>query len=230
MKLLICLVMLVWNAAAVQDMTDKMFTFSWRSNDCFVKLRTAQTNFNAVTLCHRSFTDLQRSHSFFSLTTTDFNSFGFQTFYNHDTRQIGVWVKGVRADFGSFDYSPNKWHSICSTWDSSSGVVQLWVDGQPLSKKYTAEFPITGQTKIVLGQEQSKHDDLIGFISTMSFRGMMTDVHMWDYILSACEIHSYMAEQSFPPGNVVNWAALDFQTKGLRLIVDDKQTCQRSTL
>lgn len=52
----------------------------------------------------------------------------------------------------------------------------------------------------------------------------MTDVHMWDWVLSACEIQLYMAEQTFTPGNVVNWAALDFEKRG-RLFVDNKQTC-----
>lgn len=58
-------------------------------------------------------------------------------------------------------------------------------------------------------QEQDSHGG--GFDINQSFVGMLSDVHMWDYVLSACEIQKYVDERNFTPGNVLNWAALDYQ-------------------
>ncbi len=54
---------------------------------------------------------------------------------------------------------------------------------------------------------------------------MMCDVHMWDYILSPCEIQHYVDDLNFTPGNVLNWRALEFQTSGRVLIENKQMTC-----
>lgn len=224
MKLQICLVMLICNTAATEDMSGKIFSFSQNSNHFYVKLNVAQSNFSAITVCHRTFTDFKQSHSFFSLATPDIQMYGFQTWYNSDTKEMSVWVKSVRADFRLPDYAQNTWYSICSTWDSSSGVVQLWINGRPFPQQYIVEFPLTGQPYILLGQELHQYGQTTGFLSTMSYLGMMTDVHMWDRVLPACEIQRYTSEQSITPGNVVNWAALDYEING-RIVIHEKQVC-----
>ncbi|GAA6227077.1 C-reactive protein-like isoform X1 [Lates japonicus] len=116
------------------------------------------------------------------------------------------------------------WHSICTTWDSASGLVQLWFDGQPSIRKFiTSRSNIRGSLIIILGQEQDSHGG--GFDIKQSFVGMMTDVHMWDYVLSPCEIHNYVDELNFTPGNVLNWRALGFQIIDRVLIEDKFKTC-----
>uniref|UniRef100_A0A7N6BDX5 Pentraxin family member n=1 Tax=Anabas testudineus TaxID=64144 RepID=A0A7N6BDX5_ANATE len=115
----------------------------------------------------------------------------------------------------------NVWHSICSTWDSASGLGQVWLDGKPSSRKFiSSESNIKGSILIVLGQEQDSYGG--GFDITQCFVGMMSDVHMWDYTLSPCEIQNYMSDLTFTPGNVLNWKALDFQITG-RVLTEDKQ-------
>lgn len=72
-------------------------------------------------------------------------------------------------------------------------------------------------------QEQDSHGG--GFDLKQSFVGMMSDVHMWDYVLSSCEIHSYMDDLNFTPGNVLNWRALEYQIVDRVLIEDKLMTC-----
>ncbi|KAK5598870.1 hypothetical protein CRENBAI_002894 [Crenichthys baileyi] len=48
-----------------------MFTFPLETITAHVKLRTTKQDFNAVTVCERSFTDLERSHLLFSLATPE---------------------------------------------------------------------------------------------------------------------------------------------------------------
>ncbi len=69
-------------------------------------------------------------------------------------------------------------------------------------------------------QDQDSHGG--GFAIGDSFAGMMSDVHMWDYTLSPCEIQNYTNDLSFTPGNVLNWGALSFQTTG-RVLIENKQ-------
>lgn len=58
-----------------------------------------------------------------------------------------------KAEYAGLDYKMNMWHSICTTWDSTSGIVQIWFNGWPSIRKYS----VTGQIQsssfvIILGQ------------------------------------------------------------------------------
>lgn len=215
--------MLVSSAAALQDLSGKVFTFPQQTNTAHVRLTPTKQSFRAATVCHRSFTDLKRDYSLFSMATPT-NSNEFLIFYDYTNKEIEPHVKNDKIEYGGLDYKPNTWYSICTTWDSSSGLVQLWFNGQPLTRKYlNSESIMTGRLTIILGQEQDAHGG--GFDIKQSFIGMMTDVHMWDYVLSSCEIQKYVGELNFSPGNVLNWGAMDFQITGKVLIENKQMTC-----
>ena len=72
-------------------------------------------------------------------------------------------------------------------------------------------------------QDQDSHGG--GFVIEDSFMGMLSNVHMWDYVISPCEIQNYMEDLSFTPGNVLNWGALEFQAIGTVLIEDEQKSC-----
>jgi len=69
-------------------------------------------------------------------------------------------------------------------------------------------------------QDQDSHGG--GFDIKQSFVGMMSDVHMWDYVLSPCDIQNYADYLNFPAGNVLDWKALSFQITG-RVLIEEKQ-------
>ncbi|XP_018545093.1 C-reactive protein [Lates calcarifer] len=223
MMFLLVLIMLTACAASPQDLSNKMFTFPQQTNRAHVRLNTTMQDFSAVTVCHRSFTDLKRDHGLFSLATPS-NQNEFLIFWDDTHKEMEPHIRNGKAEYGGWDYKPNMWHSICTTWDSASGLVQLWFDGQPSIRKFiTSGSNIRGSLIIILGQEQDSHGG--GFDIKQSFVGMMTDVHMWDYVLSPCEIHNYVDELNFTPGNVLNWRALDFQIVDRVLIEDKFKTC-----
>ncbi|CAB1334248.1 unnamed protein product [Coregonus sp. 'balchen'] len=62
------------------------------------------------------------------------------------------------------------------------------------------------------------------FDQQQSFVGLLTDVHMWDYMLSPCEIQRCTNQINFTPGDMLNWKALDFQTTGRTGIYHKKLT------
>ncbi|KAM3615202.1 uncharacterized protein V6R79_024859 [Siganus canaliculatus] len=223
MKLLALMLMLTTCAASPQDLSGKVFTFPQETSTAYVKMTPSKSEFTAFTLCHRSFTDLKRDHVLFSLATTS-NSNGILIFWDQTNQEMEPHVLDRKTEYRGWDYKPNMWHSICTTWDSTSGLVQLWFNGRPSIRKFTnTGSNFQGTLMIMLGQEQDSHGG--GFDAKQSFVGMMTDVHMWDYALSPCQIHEYNDELQFTPGNVLNWKALEFQIRNRVLIEEKLMTC-----
>ncbi|XP_012723067.2 C-reactive protein [Fundulus heteroclitus] len=223
MKMLLLLVMMKACAAKTQDLSGKMFTFPLESNRAYVKFNTSRTDFDAVTVCHRSFTDLKRDHILFSIATPS-HANDFLIFWDNTNKEMEVFIRNKKAEFGGRDYKLNTWHSVCTTWDTSTGLVQLWFDGQPSIRKFTSSGSnINGPVIIIVGQEQDSHGG--GFDIKQSFVGMMSDVHMWDYVLSPCEMQNYLDELNFTPGNVLNWRALNYQIIDKVLLENKKMVC-----
>ncbi|MBN3312812.1 SAMP protein, partial [Atractosteus spatula] len=106
----------------------------------------------------------------------------------------------------------NEWNSICATWDSSTGLSQVWVNGKAGSRKGLGRGRSLTDPSIILGQEQDAYSG--GFNTNDAFTGQVTDVHMWAYVLSPCEIHDFMNGVSFKPGDIINWQALQYTTSG----------------
>ncbi|RVE62616.1 hypothetical protein OJAV_G00158950 [Oryzias javanicus] len=226
MKLFFLLMVLGTVSAEVQDLSGKMFTFPKQTNTAHVKLNPTKLDYNAVTVCHRSVTDIKRDHAIFSLATPSQDN-GFLTYWHNGNQEIQPHIRNARVEYGGWDYKLNTWHSICTTWDSEKGLVQIWVDGMPSIRKFIISGPISGAVKIVLGQEQDTFGG--GFDAKQSFVGMITDVHMWDYTLSSCEIQNYMGEINLTPGNVLNWKALDFEIVG-NVLIEDKPLCNPASI
>uniref|UniRef100_A0A8C6V3B0 Pentraxin (PTX) domain-containing protein n=1 Tax=Neogobius melanostomus TaxID=47308 RepID=A0A8C6V3B0_9GOBI len=178
-------------------------------------------NANVFLLCvHRYFTDLTRGTTFFSLATpSHFNAFLLEKFSAKDS--IYVSVRNQRVTFQGQDFQLNRWQSLCSTWDAASGLVQLWLDGKPSSMKFITNTNITGPMIIVLGQEQDTCGG--GFDINQSFVGMISDVHMWDSVLSPQHIDNYSQKFNFSAGNVLNWKSIEFHIRGRVLVQKDQQ-------
>ncbi|XP_020504193.2 C-reactive protein [Labrus bergylta] len=226
MKFLLLALMLTSCSASPQDLSGKMFTFPLKTNSAYVRPTSSVRDLIAFTVCHRTFTDLKRDHALFSLATPN-NPNAILVFWHSSVQEMEATVMDHPLKLVGLDYKLNMWHSICTTWDSTSGLLQLWFDGKPLSRKFaTSGSSIRGSLIIILGQEQDSHGG--GFDINQSFVGMMSDVHMWDYTLSACEIHNYMDDLNFTPGNVLNWMALEFQIFGRVIVEKDEMTCQKA--
>lgn len=84
---------------------------------------------------------------------TPSNANSILVFWDEANKEIELYIKDKKTEYRGQDYKPNMWHSICTTWDSTTGLVQLWFDGQPLVKKFTTTGSnISGSTIIILGQ------------------------------------------------------------------------------
>ncbi|XP_027866387.1 serum amyloid P-component-like isoform X1 [Xiphophorus couchianus] len=214
--------LLVTSCAAIpQNLSEKMFTFPEATGTAHVKLTILKQDFNALTVCFRFFTDLTREYALFSLAVPSFDN-GLLFYKNLNS--FAVSVRNTDSIFEGLDFKLNKWHSVCGTWSAASGLAQLWLNGEPSSRKLSSTSNINGPIIIALGQDQDSHGG--DFQAKQSFVGMMSDLHMWDYTLSPCEIRKYMNDRSYANGNVLNWNSLEFQIKGRVLIENKQNTCQ----
>ncbi|XP_071759460.1 serum amyloid P-component-like [Centroberyx gerrardi] len=220
-KFLLLMVLFATCYAAPQDLSGKVFVFPKETSTAHVKLLTSSSSsFISVTACLRFFTDLSRQYSLFSLATPS-HSNDFLIIKINSKDVIDIWARDSITNFLAVSLERNTWHSMCATWTSDTGVAQLWVDGKPTVKRFIhSGRPITGPPITILGQEQDSYGG--GFDATQSFIGMLSDVHMWDYVLSPSEIQLYMDDMNFTPGNIFNWRALEFQITG-QILVEEKQ-------
>ncbi|XP_055019862.1 serum amyloid P-component-like, partial [Boleophthalmus pectinirostris] len=163
--------------------------------------------------------DLTRSFTLFDLATPTHNN-DFHIFKMNARDEINVDVRNVVLNFKGQDYQINTWQSICGTWDAASGLVQLWVDGKPSSMKFATNSHIHGIMLIVLGQDQDSYGG--SFDKARSFVGMISDMHMWDYVLSPIYIYRYSQKFTFPGGNVLNWNSIDFHITD-RVLIQEEQ-------
>ncbi|XP_035485829.2 female protein [Scophthalmus maximus] len=219
-KLFLLIVVISTCLAEPKDLSGKVLVFTKETNSDFVKLQTTKTLFSSATVCLRFLTDLKRTYSLFSLSTSDhLNDF---LFYKPSEDVLRIHARDEATDFLSLSLPANTWHSICATWRSDNGLAQLWVDGLPTIKRYIISGkPISGAPSTILGQEQDTYGG--GFEASQSFIGMISKLHMWDYVLSDIEIKRYMNDKYFTPGNVFNWGSLEYEITGLILVEDDPE-------
>ncbi|KAM6963780.1 serum amyloid P-component-like [Tautogolabrus adspersus] len=162
-------------------------------------------------MCMRCFSSLTRGQTLFSLAVpSQSNAF---LLYKPSVGVYRLHVNGVSLDISGLPDDTNEWNSVCWTWDSTHGLTALWINGKRSPRAILGtKVSLTGVPSIILGQDQDSYGG--GFDQSQSFVGDITDVHMWDKVISPCEIRFYMEGSSFIPGNLLNWIDLRFSTTG----------------
>ena len=93
-------------------------------------------------------------------------------------------------------------HHVCVTWESSSGDFKVYKDGALSEKKDNVETgtQIKGGGIWVIGQDQDSLGG--GFEAKDSFKGIMTEVNIWNRVLGSDEIESFAKDcDSLVQGN-----------------------------
>ncbi|XP_066465328.1 jeltraxin-like [Eleutherodactylus coqui] len=165
----------------------------------YVILRpTVKQALKQLTVCLRSYTSLQREHSLYSLATPGSdNAF---LIYPMPPNNISISINQEDLYF-NVDPDVLDWKQTCVAWDSVTGLLQLWVNGKRYPRRVTtSRSPIGPQMSLILGQDQDSFGGK--FDASQCFVGEMSDVNMWDHVLSTNTIsNSYLYES----GNIFSW-------------------------
>ncbi|CAN9513580.1 unnamed protein product [Ophioblennius macclurei] len=210
-KLLILVLLFGMCWAEQKDLTGKVFVFPRETATSHVRLLPQSTIRDSATVCLKFFTDLTRDHTLFSLSTPS-KSNGFLVSKQHNVEAISLFISDANIGFQSLSFPLNTWHTICATW-RDNGVAQLWLNGRPTAIKFVQSTSLIGNPIVILGQEQDSYGGT--FDVKQSFIGMISDVHMWDYVVPPSAIKRYAAGKNFKPGNVISWRSLEYEITGV---------------
>ncbi|XP_047638947.1 serum amyloid P-component [Phacochoerus africanus] len=202
-------------AFAHRDLTGKVFVFPRESATDHVKLITKlEKPLQNFTLCFRAYSDLSRGYSLFS-----YNLQGKDNellVFKHRIGEYSLYIGKNKVTFKVREVFPRPVH-ICTSWESSTGIAEFWINGEPLVKKGLRQGYFVGAyPRIVLGQEQDSYGG--GFDKTQSFVGEIGDLYMWGSVLSPNEIQLVYQGLSFPHPTLLDWQALNYEMNGYVVI------------
>nr|XP_046234058.1 C-reactive protein-like [Scatophagus argus] len=211
-QLLFLMALLCTGHAIYQDLSERTFTFPLATGASHVKLITsAQQPITALTVCMRFYSSQTQAQTLFSLAVpSESNAF---LLYKPSVGVYRLHVQGTALDINGLPDDKDEWNSVCWTWDSTSGLTVLWVNGKRSARKILEQkATLIGAPSIILGQDQDSYGG--GFDQNQSFVGDISDVHLWDSVITPCEIRFYMEGNTFTPGNLLNWKNLQYSSTG----------------
>ncbi|KAM3591435.1 uncharacterized protein V6R79_009567 [Siganus canaliculatus] len=226
-RLVFLLALLCIGSTEYQDLSDKVFTFPTESATSWVRLNaTVEQPIKALTVCVRFFSSLTRGQSLFSVSVpSESNAI---LIYKYPAGVYQLYVGGSSISIYDMPDNTREWNSLCWTWDSATGLTALWVNNKRSERKILSKgITAIGAPIIILGQDQDSYGG--GFSWKESFTGDITDVHMWDSVITPCEIKHYLEGSSHSPGNILNWLNLDYSITDSVYVQDSdfnvKTTC-----
>lgn len=207
-KLLLSVLLLAFLSEGMtqKDLRGKVFIFPEESNTAHVSLVPRVNNpLKNFTLCLKAFTDLTRPYSLFSYNTRSTDN-ELLLFVNKVGEYI-LYVGGTGVTF-KVPPSPDTPAHLCASWESASGIAELWVNGKPVGRKGLKKgYTVKEKASIILGQEQDSFGG--GFDAKQSFVGEIWDVSLWNRVLPLKNMCT-----SCYPGNILTWQALTYKARG----------------
>ncbi|XP_066539296.1 C-reactive protein-like [Hoplias malabaricus] len=111
--------------------------------------------------------------------------------------------------------------NLSLTWESSSGLAAFWVDGRrSMLQEYRKKHRVRPSGVVLLGQDP---DFFVGdFDEKQSFVGEISDVNMWDFVLTERQIRAFNEKGwlRLTP-NVLKWSVMEGDVKGEVLVVPE---------
>ncbi|KAM4690384.1 C-reactive protein-like [Rhinophrynus dorsalis] len=205
-------------------MDRSVFLFPKETSTDYVILKPLVTKpLDKLTICLRTYTDLSRLQALFTLDTHNSSNLNMFTIFQIPPQYSSVIVDNELVYFKT-DTDVLDWKHTCVGWDSGTGVVHLWIDGKLYPRKLVKKgFSVDLQASIVLGQKRNINPQ---YDPSQSYVGEITDVHMWDYVLTPQAIKLAKFNNKYFNGNVINWRSLDYDIKG-DVLVQPKLHCKK---
>ncbi|OCT66457.1 C-reactive protein-like [Xenopus laevis] len=226
----LCLLLFA-GSMAQEDMDRNVFLFPSKTVGDYVVLTPMVTEpLDKLTVCLRSYTDGGRyalltvgtreskiRNMFVILQDTSHSSppqlYFYPAVYINNT-QVSIPAKADVLE----------WNHYCVTWDSNTGVLQLWVNGKVSPRKVLKKgFSIDLRDGISLGRMRRYYGT--DWDSTFAFEGEISDVHMWNEVLSPKTIRRVLLNDRDINGNVISWRSLNYTING-DVIVQPKLQCR----
>lgn len=200
----------------------KVLLFPTETDSSFVKLTPEKPlSLSAFTLCMRVATELQgeREIILFAYRTLGYDALNV---WREKDGRLSFYLSGAGALFHLPPLSTFQTH-LCITWDSATGLAAFWVDGRrSVFQLFRKGHSVSPGGTVLLGQDPDS--DVGAFDPEQSFVGEITDVCMWDRVLSSSQIKALHLNQEWflTKGNVIDWNTVKYETRGNVIVIENK--------
>uniref|UniRef100_A0A8C0UQ44 Adhesion G protein-coupled receptor D2 n=1 Tax=Cyanistes caeruleus TaxID=156563 RepID=A0A8C0UQ44_CYACU len=219
-----------------------VLVFRDKTDTKYVKVLSDFPALPAVTACaHLQWdTRTQEIATIFSYAVPSFiNEFQLRGFVDEEGFvRFALIVHGHHSPYLPVFRADGQWHHFCVTWQQENGTWAIYADGKRrasasglCSAGPSAPQVIFGQGTFIIGQDQ---DSLGGtFRAKESFSGNITDLHIWQKVLSTEQIEKVRSCWVIEQDLVFGWSsnALEvestIQTVTTQLLCPGKSQCPR---
>uniref|UniRef100_A0A3Q3WRR8 Carbonic anhydrase 6 n=1 Tax=Mola mola TaxID=94237 RepID=A0A3Q3WRR8_MOLML len=169
---------------------------------------------NAFTVCMHILPEFEEDNTIISYASdSSENELMITVSEDRDSREVGLWIGNEFVNL-PHNYRTHDWTNYCITWSSQSGGADLWINGRVGEQRsLKSGYMISSSGMLILGKNQ---DGLLGISDAHTFVGKMTDVNVWDYVLTTADIRDQMSceRNSTAVGNVFSWGTTPLSLYG----------------
>ncbi|KAJ3599129.1 hypothetical protein NHX12_033092, partial [Muraenolepis orangiensis] len=137
--------------------------------------------------------------------------------------KLALLVHGAREPFHDAFSHDGAWHSLCVSWSQNGGRWAMFADGLQVGVGVGlhGDGVIGGDGDFIIGQDQ---DTTAGF---ESFSGSITQLYVWERVLSAAEIHAMETRCSpVPEGLMFRWNEVKLEIESTLVMLWGENPCQ----
>ncbi|XP_071764880.1 carbonic anhydrase 6 [Centroberyx gerrardi] len=127
--------------------------------------------------------------------------------------EVGLWINNEFVNL-PHSFKSHDWANYCITWSSHNGGAELWINGMVGEEQYLrGGYTVSPGGVFILGKDQ---DGFLGISDSDAFVGKMTDVNVWDYVLTTADIREQMSceKNGTVMGNVFSWGVTHLSLYG----------------
>ncbi|KAJ4934629.1 hypothetical protein JOQ06_007414 [Pogonophryne albipinna] len=132
---------------------------------------------------------------------------------DRDSREVGLWIGNEFVNL-PHNFKSHKWANYCITWSSLTGGAELWINGMVGKQRYLKTgYTISPDGVFIVGKNQ---DGLLGISNADAFVGKMTDINVWNYVLTTADIRDQLSCETNGTvmGNVFSWGTTELSLFG----------------
>lgn len=115
------------------------------------------------------------------------------------TGEITCWITNAASNFAltqtTTQYKDTLWHHVAVTYNSSTGVLSMYIDGVFTNNSTNSAYPTTSSfglltynttTRVIFGNDHAGTTP--GTQTDRQFRGSLADIRIWNVVRSAADI------------------------------------------
>ncbi|XP_073423341.1 serum amyloid P-component-like [Dendrobates tinctorius] len=207
MKFQVLLFVAITGCYALENLHGASFVFSTSSATARVVLKPNIIEpLSEITACLQSYTDNIQTDSLFRMdgekSMPQFHLYQFSEYYNIVVGGVSLSIKTSKESM--------EWRLICVSWESSTGVIHLVVNGKLFPRKVLRPgYIIDSNVTVILGK------NLNFYTGSPSYVGEIRNVNVWDRALHPSEMQSmYYNNCYYCNGSVISWESVDYEIYG----------------